>query len=314
VITIAIAMADKSNSCNVNINDVEGQGQNENENENENENAANGTNTNTNDGCCCGCCGRFKNEFSTKIFALVEEPYGELDMERNFMIGEGLLSVAGLLKTLFFGLVVATLAVDLLEESYPGFYMAFLTSWSLVYCIPYLLGSLLLTAVPYLHDNDDNTILLKITWMSFSLVAVHQLCVLFLYWITVFVPGESIQFANFMSHGGCMVLCLIDGLIVNRTPVRIGHVILNMAMAVLYAIWSALQNTVIRYNPYGENDDDEDDDSIYDVMKWRTQPGLAVGVFLGLLLVAIPLFQLLFWALSLPGRKYLPATQFATGE
>lgn len=256
--------------------------------------------------CCCSCCGRFANEFSIKIFALFEEPYGELDMERNFQIGEGFLSIAGVSKIIFFGLSIATLVADIMNDSYPGFYMAYLSSWSLVYCILYLIGSLLLTVFPSCHDRDENNFLLKFTWMSFSLVAVHQLVVLLVYWITVYYPGDPATFATYMCHGGVAVLCIIDGLIINRTPVRISHMIVNIIMGVLYVTWSAIQNTVIRNNPY--DDGDADDDALYGVTRWRSRPGITIGIALGLNFVVVPAFQVMFWALSLPGRRYLPST------
>jgi hypothetical protein len=49
-----------------------------------------------------------------------------------------------------------------------------------------------------------------------------------------------------------------------------------------YSIWSIIQNVVLRYNPQ----DDDDDDAIYDIMKWHV----------------------IFWDLSIRGRHYQEAT------
>ena len=234
-------------------------------------------------------------------------------MERNFRMGRGIFSFFAGIKLGFLGLTVASLVVDIVSFEYPNYWMAYLTNWSLIYCIVYQIGSLLLTVLkvpsaPYDDPNNQPTnSLLKLTWISISLAAVHQICVFVLFWGTVYYPGYVLTFSNVMLHGGVMSLILLDGLVMNRTPVRLKHLVLNMVMAILYALWSILQNTVCRCNPYAE-EEDKDDDAIYDVMRWREEPAIAIGSFLILLLVVLPLLQIFLWAVSLPGRHYLSSS------
>ena len=58
---------------------------------------------------------------------------------------------------------------------------------------------------------------------------------------------------------------------------------------------------LINQNPY----DDDDDDAIYKYIKFRTRPQEAVIMSALSILVVLPAFQTLYWALSKPGRKYV---------
>ena len=58
---------------------------------------------------------------------------------------------------------------------------------------------------------------------------------------------------------------------------------------------------LINQNPY----DDDDDDAIYKYIRFRTRPKEAVIMSVLSILVVLPAFQTLYWALSKPGRKYV---------
>lgn len=55
------------------------------------------------------------------------------------------------------------------------------------------------------------------------------------------------------------------------------------------------------YSPY----DDDDDDAIYDILTWRKNQKSSIILAVIVILVAIPFFQTLFWAISLPRRVYV---------
>lgn len=57
----------------------------------------------------------------------------------------------------------------------------------------------------------------------------------------------------------------------------------------------------MKYNPH----QDDDDDALYDAMKWRTKTTNAIIQTVLVIFVAVPLFHVLLWMASLPGRRYL---------
>ena len=61
-----------------------------------------------------------------------------------------------------------------------------------------------------------------------------------------------------MVHGGVMILTLLDGLVINRVPVRIKHMLVTAVFGVLYLIWTLFHELVYQYNPYKMDDDTVD--------------------------------------------------------
>jgi hypothetical protein len=243
----------------------------------------------------------FKAEFSLSFFELEEGCSGKLDMEKNFCIGKGFFSAAGILKFIFFALSVATIVADLSQYEHSWFFLAYLTRWTSLVSIAYFMASFTLTLRSSSTGANRH---MKITWILFSLACTMGVEVSIVYWGAIYDPEWGIKFHNFMTHGGLAFFVVIDGLVLNRTPVRLKHVVVTQLFAILYAIWSIIQNVVLRHNP----EDDDDDDAIYDVLKWREETGAAVLTFLVLLLVLLPLLHVIFWALSLRGRHRQEAT------
>ena len=58
---------------------------------------------------------------------------------------------------------------------------------------------------------------------------------------------------------------------------------------------------VLRYNPL----DDDDDDALYDAIKWRKNTTQSIIFSVIPQFVIIPFLYIVLWALSLPRRKYL---------
>jgi hypothetical protein len=160
-------------------------------------------------------------------------------------------------------------------------------------------GSLILATCSSYSPHRCNFIL-KFTWALFSVATVQGICIALLYWAFVWETHWGFQIDNVMTHGGCLLMVLIDGLLINRIPLRINHMLLTTLLAVLYLIWSVIQNVVWKYNPVH----DDDDDALYDVLKWREETTSAIILSVIIVFVAIPLFTSLLWCVSLPGRHY----------
>eukprot|EP00980_Cylindrotheca_fusiformis_P014974 scaffold4099_cov98-Cylindrotheca_fusiformis.AAC.3 len=252
---------------------------------------------------------RYCDELKVVSLWGIEEPtVGTLDMARNFNLGKGFLHWISVVKLAFVSVVVATLAIGFAwRDSHPAFYFAYLTMWGVTWCNVYLIGSLIL-ALFYpssfsqtKHDGCCHNFVLKLTWTFFSVAAVQGVAIVIVYWALLWSPDWGVDYNNTMSHGGCWLLVMIDGLIINRIPLRIKHMLFTVLLALCYVTWSVLQNVVWRYNP----GDDDDDDAVYDVLKWRVETGSAVGLVCILILVALPIITSIIWLVSLPGRFYL---------
>jgi len=239
------------------------------------------------------------------MFGLDEDWMGRLDLRESFHIGEGLGWVA-LVKFIVLVIVVAALVYAFARHPTPGFYPAFLTPWGIFFCIWYLGGSLLLTSCKT-SDNEPletASLLVKFTWMVFSLAAVMELCIAVLYWGFVYDPIQDypISLHNLNVHGICMAITLLQGFLVDRVPVRIKHFVLPFFVGCVYSVWLVIQNAVIKYNPM---ENDPDDDALYDVIKWRTNASGAAIMIAAVLFGALPVLTIFVWLASLPGRRYL---------
>ena len=191
---------------------------------------------------------RFCAEFSIGMFE-VDEDRGTLDLEILLNVGYGFFSFQGFLKVLFFAAAVNAMIIDLLNETYPYFYFAYLTKWTLLHQINYLLLSMCVTllSIKYGLDGDYATFLAKLAWLYYSLAMVHGLIVTVLYWATEWTSEKGFQYDIVMTNGGTFLICLINGMFLDRTPVRLKHVFINLIWAILYGIWSALQNLVVKH-------------------------------------------------------------------
>jgi hypothetical protein len=248
-----------------------------------------------------GCCWRFRAEFSMSFFQM-EDHNGILDIDKSFATSEHRNWAMIAVKFILWGITVATLVQSWIIIEVPGFYLAFLTHWAMVYAVFYMTLSFLFTL------GVKPLWLMKSTWISFSVAAVHEMAVVLLFWLLDYDPANgSPTYNTIMVHGGVMVLVLIDGLVVNRVPVRLKHMIVTVCLALLYISWSVIQNTVYQYNPV--NDDEADDDAIYDVLKWRTNTAKAVIISSMVVFVILPLFSTIVWGFSLGHRRYKPTEE-----
>lgn len=188
-------------------------------------------------------------EFSLGSFELKEQ--GRLlDIERSFNIGLGMFSVPTFLKLVFWGLSLYTLVIDIIAHVHQDFYLAFVTSWTLIHSIVYLTGSVLLTIFPFPSvPTEGKNRLIKFVWLYQSLVLVHGSFATVIYWSMYWVPEKGLGFmgSTIWTHGGVLLLCLLNGLVVDRTPIRLKHISINIIWGVLYLLWAILQNTAIQY-------------------------------------------------------------------
>ncbi|CAJ1927185.1 unnamed protein product [Cylindrotheca closterium] len=252
------------------------------------------------------CGQRCGSEFKRPMFD-IEENEGSLDINASFHIGKGLLSVVGIIKFITFAIAVVSLVYSFTVIEIPSFYPAFLTPWTVFFGILQLGGSWILTAFyskdGSIYNPQNKNVLVKITWLLYSVAGVIGCCITILFWGAVYDPDNpsNDMFDKIMTHGGVVAIVLLQGNLLDRVPMRLKHIAFSDGLAVIFSIWLALQNTVIKYNP----NIDDDDDAIYDAMKWRTETTSAIIQTVLVIVLVVPLFQTILWAVSLPKRRYL---------
>lgn len=138
-----------------------------------------------------------------------------------------------------------------------GFYFAYLTHLSLMVCIVYSLVSLANTLSPLPKADAEGVVSRRtvFTWVMFVLAGNSQLTVTVLYWGLVYDGGMPNSTAIF-GHGGVLVPVWLDGLLINRMPVRLRHWFeICLPTYIMYAIWTVLQSELVFAvkNPYDEN-------------------------------------------------------------
>lgn len=192
------------------------------------------------------CCQRFTSDFKRPMFGIDEGPKGSLDLDASFCIGKGLLSVVGAVKFITFAIAVASLAYSFSVSSNPGFYPAFLTPWGVFFGILHLGCSFVLTAFYSEGCNTQNaTVLVKITWLLYSIATVIGCCITVLFWVAVFNPDNpnNDMLDKVMSHGGVVLIVILQGTLLDRVPMRLKHIVFSDGVAVLFTIWLVLVST-----------------------------------------------------------------------
>merc|ERR1712232_518324 len=104
-----------------------------------------------------------------------------------------------------------------------------------------------------------------------------------LYWALEYRPAKGVEGITVMIHGVNFLLALIDILVLAKLPVKMAQVWVPCLFGLMYVLFSLFYDvaggTNQRGNPY-----------IYGVLDWSGNPGIAVGVGCGVVLVAFPLF------------------------
>lgn len=150
---------------------------------------------------------------------------------------------------------------------------------------------------------------IAVMWILFSVAAHSQFIVTVLYWILVFDYNESPSFLlDFVPHGGILLLVWIDGLVINRIPVRWMHwwgTVLPFEM--LWVAWSILQSVVFDIGNPNENDGDGNDDAIYESLDWNDD---AWGAALLTVIVLFAVGPAVYWVLWMCSWYKLPICCF----
>jgi hypothetical protein len=171
-----------------------------------------------------------------------------------------------------------------------------------------MLFSFINTIMPYPEQpvrDIPTTIFVKLAWAFFPLAATLEAVIVMLYWKVDFQAGTEVNYMGYMKHGGVFVIVLLEGLIVDRVPVRLCHLVYPMIVAICYLLWTLVHGLLARIGNPHKNDTTADDNAIYEAINWEERPESSLIICLVSLGMLVPLLFLGVYLLSLPFRRYV---------
>ena len=261
-----------------------------------------------------GCFARLRGEFAIGPFELTDANGKVIDVQRTFAAKPfyAILTI----KLIFTGLCLDTLFRDLIlyNDDTRYFYLSYLTHWALLISEIYIVLSLVTTLLPITTEQPVRGMppnsMVKLTWAFFSLASTMEAFVTLLYWYLEYQPGMEVGYFGYMKHGGVCVIILLEGLLVNRVPMRMHHIRYPIIVATIYITWNiihGLWTDIGNPNSTGDDnqDDEADDDAIYASLNWEERPLYAAIVSFLSIFVLTPLLFTAVYLLSLPLRRYI---------
>ncbi|KAL7541793.1 hypothetical protein ACHAXR_011220 [Thalassiosira sp. AJA248-18] len=242
---------------------------------------------------------------------ILEPDNKTIDVKRSFAPGPTTSMIAA--KILFFVWTLVTILIDNIYyfEHSRYFSLAYLTRWALVVALFYQAFFILVLAtlsksesgVAKSLKNNGGPVpchwLIRTLWCLFSIAATLGAVVALSYWpLFAFGGATAIHdtthlYINVMTHGGVAVLVLIDGLCLNRTPLRMRQVIFPMLIGIAYDLWTVLHWQLGIGNP------EEEFDGIYEGLDWENNTLFSLFGAVLFVIVIIPVVFLGIRMLSL---------------
>lgn len=218
-----------------------------------------------------GCCGRLRAETKHRAFDPKEAILGQVINGPASFAPNGRWPL--LAKTLLFGWTTSVMVDGLLDYDPVSFYPAYLTNVSLIITVIYFFSSWLNTVQSTLSssslDNTSVTFWHNISWALYALAAPAEIIVTAGYWGMEWDGSMAvIGYRNIMVHGGVLLLVLFEGSFVNRIPLRLRHFAFLVFYLIGYFVWTLIHSVLEIGNPTTP----EDDDSLYAVLQWKTDP------------------------------------------
>ena len=256
------------------------------------------------------CCALALSELSPcqEIFPTRDSNGRHFDFEDSF----GPSSVAAVVaKVALGGYTIFTWIYMLVESNYRGFFFSYLTVWVLSLQVIYHIFSLWNSLSPPPGINGR----IKFAWWLYNMVVHVDIVVVLLWWLTLYDPDTTeMKFTEIAPHSSTCVVALLDGLLVNRIPIRLHHWYISvLPLNIAYPVWTIVHSLLDIGNPNNKDDDPEtNDDVIYDTVDWKDDwQGTLVFIIIMMLVVG-PILQLVLYVLSLYSpccrisRRYLP--------
>jgi hypothetical protein len=259
-------------------------------------------NTKQSGGNASGCIGRLVAEWRLGMFSLEDTQGKILDYERTFKPTP---KVAVLFVKLFLlAWTIQISVISIMQTINPSFWIAYLSHWGGVFFMLYFMASFSVALLlPNISQEEERVnIWARITWVLYTVCINFSLIITILFWVLDYDGGKVI-YRDYMQHGGIFLFVLIDGMLINRTPIRIKQILFVELLYVVYALWTYIHSITSIGNPNLNcgscEGSDTDDDAIYSSVNWNKRPIPTLILFAGIFLVITPFLFTLIWLLSL---------------
>lgn len=126
----------------------------------------------------------------------------------------------------------------------------------------------------------------------FAISLPSQIVVTLMFWLLEY--NGSVDYTNLIMHGAGIILLFIEGILINRTPLRMKQFYLFETFVALYLVWSVAFAFSGLSNPYRE----EEDGVIYSWLDWKNDTASAVMMALFCLIIVNPVVFILCRAVS----------------
>jgi hypothetical protein len=241
------------------------------------------------------CCGRFTAEWRLGMFSLEDTEGKTLDLEKTFKPTPKVAFSCFKLFLLIW--IVSINCITIVRAEPPSFWPALLTNWTATIVTLYFLASFTAMTILPIQQKEGATIWIRMTWVLYSLSLNLSLVVTILFWSLV---GGEIEYTTVMQHGGFLLFVLVDGMLINRIPIRFKQIIWVEVIGISYFLWTIIHASTSIGNPFNNSGNpDIDDDALYGVINWKKNAEIAGIVFVGMIVVGVPVLYLLLWLLSL---------------
>ena len=196
-------------------------------------------------------------------------------------------------KLLFCAFTIGTLLYGwIIDSQYhsPHEYLYHMTRWGVVVSTIYFLLSLINTFFAFRNNNKNNKnnnnnvqpssrleeesndttsntssavivcLRIRLTWILFTIAAHVEILLTLLYWVLVHQPGvTTLRYTTITNHGVICVLVWIDGLVLNRIPIRMKHWMgAALPFELAFVVWSILHAKIF-----------PNDEALYNVLDWN---------------------------------------------
>jgi len=212
-----------------------------------------------------------------------------IDVSRSFCSATRLDCIC---KLSFCAFTIGTLLYGWIRDSHyhsPHEYLYKMTRWGVVVSTIYFLLSIINTflAAYYSRSNKNNNVQpssrlreeeandttshttsnssviclrIRLTWIMFTIAAHVEILVTLLYWVLVYQPGvTTVRYTTISNHGIICVLVWMDGLVLNRIPIRMKHwYSMALPFELVFVLWSILHAKVF-----------PNDEALYNVLDWN---------------------------------------------
>ena len=266
------------------------------------------------------CCPLFLAELKLPFWSLRETNGKVISVQESFAPLPKLRTLVIKLALFSWSLSVLIFDFQRYQDEF-DFYFIYLTHWGLLIAIIYFLVSLLNTIFGVAEQSSSDAkpgFFVRFAWGLFSAAATNQALITILFWSIEHQRGVPVDYYSWMKHGVVALLILLEGLLVNRIPVRAKHYLFVFVFDTLYLIWSVVHDLLGIGNPFRmDGDPNTDDDAIYAVLNWKERPLFTSAIALSAIFLAAPLFFYILWSLSLysfpcrydgSSRRYLNKT------